>query len=67
MPSILTETVEDLRILEHRTSALRQRKELVELPLNKTGRNVMGSKSRPEFLPINNMTSGECGAMVLPS
>src|SRR5579883_2796879 len=66
MSRVLTETIEHLRVLQNSAGALSQRQELVELPLNKAGRDVMGSESRPEFLPINHMIGRQSSTMIFP-
>jgi hypothetical protein len=53
---ILAQVVEDLCILPDGAGSLGQIQKFIELLLNESFRNVVRSKSGPEFIPSDNMT-----------
>jgi hypothetical protein len=54
---ILAQVIEDLCILHDNAGSLSQIQKFTELSLNESFGNVVRSKSGPEFIPGDNMTS----------
>jgi hypothetical protein len=63
---ILAQVIEDLGILHDCAGSLGQGQELIELSLDESFWNVVCSKSAPEFIPCNNMTSRLHGVVMVP-
>jgi hypothetical protein len=63
---ILAQVVEDLCILHDDAGSLSQIQKFIELLLNESFGNVVRSKSGPEFIPGDNMTSRLHGMVIVP-
>jgi hypothetical protein len=63
---VLAQVIEDLCILRNRAGSLSQGQEFIELSLNESLWNMVRSKSSPEFVPGNNMTSRLHGMVMVP-
>jgi hypothetical protein len=63
---VLAQVIEDLCILHNSAGSLSQSQEFIELSLNESLWNVMCSKSSPEFIPGDDMTSRLHGMVMVP-
>jgi hypothetical protein len=63
---ILAQVVEDLCILHDGAGSLSQIHKFIELSLNESFRNMVHSKSGPEFIPGDNMTRRLHGMVMVP-
>jgi hypothetical protein len=63
---ILAQVIEGLCILHDSAGSLGQSQEFIELLLNESLWNVVCSKSGPEFIPCDNMTSRLHGVVMVP-
>jgi hypothetical protein len=63
---VLAQVIESLCILHDSAGSLGQSQEFIELSLNKSLWNVVRSKSGPEFVPCDNMTSWLHGVIMVP-
>jgi hypothetical protein len=63
---ILAQVIKYLRILHDSAGSLSQIQKFIELSLNESLWNVMCSKSSPEFVPGDDMTSRLHGMIMVP-
>jgi hypothetical protein len=63
---VLAQVIEDLCILHDGAGSLSQIHKFIELSLNESFGNVVRSKSGPEFIPDDNMTSQLHGMVMVP-
>jgi hypothetical protein len=63
---VLAQVIEGLCILHDSAGSLGQSQEFIELSLNESLWNVVRSKSGPEFVPCDNMTSRLHGIVMVP-
>jgi hypothetical protein len=63
---VLAQVIEDLCILHNGAGSLSQIQKFIELSLNESFWNVKCSKSGPEFVPCDDMTSRLHGMIMVP-
>jgi hypothetical protein len=63
---VLAQVIEDLCILHNSAGSLSQIQKFIELSLNESLWNVVCSKSGPEFVPCDDMTSRLHGMVMVP-
>jgi hypothetical protein len=63
---VLAQVIENLCILHNSAGSLGQIQKFIELSLNESLWNVERSKSGPEFVPCDNMTSRLHGMVMVP-
>jgi hypothetical protein len=63
---VLAQVIENLCILQNSAGSLSQIQKFIELSLNEFLWNVMCSKSGPEFVPCDDMTSRLHGIIMVP-